>query len=269
MVLQKQDVAVLNSVNFTDNANEEFCIKGSFARAALHRFKDGAPIMVKKYLLWEGKDSDVKNLQFLSHELRLLDFICKHPNICLPIGLVHLMDGFYIALKYEGRLTLDYLLRKDSFHSEAMVKSVVDGITNALAHLFEMDVLHNYLTACNAFLPPAGDCYRPVLIGFSLACRLGVVKVLSKEVVERLRETSHAAPEVISRKAKASPQSDVYSFGVVLRRILQRALPLSDYPKYKLKRVMISCTSYGPELRPTPSVLRNDVLTVFDNMYAD
>lgn len=140
VVLQEQDVAVLNSVNFMDDTTEEFCVKGSFSRAALHRLKDGTPVMVKRYLLWEGKDADVKNLQFLSHEIHLIDYVGKHPNICLPIGLIHLKDGFYIALKYEGWLTLEHLLRKDSFHSESIIKSVIDGNANALAHLFEMDM---------------------------------------------------------------------------------------------------------------------------------
>ena len=268
-LLQETPVSVLDSKNFLNVlvATEKY-EKGVFSKTTLASLSDGTPVTLKRYHIWEGKDADVKSLQFVSHEARLLKYLGKHPNITFPYGIVQIRGAFHIALKYEGNLSLRQFLQNDVFGSEAAVQSVVEGICAAIVFLHEKDVLHNHIRCGNILLPQFGDGYRPVLIGFAFACRHSVGKLLSKEALEKFKEIDHFPPEVIARKSRPSFQSDVFSYGVIMRRILARRLPVADYVLYKLKKIMERCTDYDPEIRSMPNVLRVDINSAFYDMYA-
>ncbi|XP_065060210.1 uncharacterized protein LOC135687550 [Rhopilema esculentum] len=268
-LLQETPVSVLDSNNFLNAlvATEKY-EKEVFSETTLASLSDGTPVTLKRYHIWEGKDADVKSLQFVSHEARLLKYLGKHPNITFPYGIIQIRGAFHIALKYEGNLSLRQFLQNDVFGSEAVVQSVVEGICVAIVFLHEKDVLHNHIRCGNILLPQFSDGCRPVLIGFAFACRHSVRKLLSKEALEKFKEIDHFTPKVIARKSRPSFQSDVFSFGVIMRRILARRLPVADYVLYKLKKIMERCTDYDPEIRSMPNVLRVDFNSAFYDMYA-
>ena len=124
----------------------------------------------------------------------------------------------------------------------------------------------NRLVCDNISLVAGGDAHRPVLIGFSFACRLAVAKILSPKVIKRLEESGQIAPEVAARRAKPSFSSDVYSFGKIVKRIVARKLPISD-PRRNLHSLQQMCLSLDPEKRPKHGQFLEEVDICFFDMY--
>eukprot|EP00112_Aurelia_sp_Birch-Aquarium-sp1_P009257 Seg2045.2 transcript_id=Seg2045.2/GoldUCD/mRNA.D3Y31 product="MAP kinase kinase kinase wis4" protein_id=Seg2045.2/GoldUCD/D3Y31 len=266
-LIQESVVSVLNSSTFEDEVTHVSSIKGKFSSVQIVRFKDGTPAVLKRSTMWNKEQSDVRNLQFIGHEARLLKYIGNHENIISPYGIVYWQTSFYVVLSYAGSLPLSKMLQSYPINSGHDLQIIVNGIANGLAHLHSMSVLHNHLVCDNVSLVAGGDAHRPMLIGFSFACRLEVAKIFSPKVIERLQESGQIAPEVATRRSKPSVSSDVYSFGKIVKKIMARKLPLSEYPLQKLHSLQKMCLTLDPAKRPKHGQFLEEVDICFFDMY--
>ena len=237
--------------------------RGHMSKSYMCTFEDGEPFVLKKFLFGDKKQADVQNLKFISQECRILRYVGKHANLVQTYGITKLQDGFYSVLSYDGEHSLNEKILNSHFSSDQDIRTLGMGIAVGVNYLQQKGVLHNNLTVENVVLRRAGHVEKPVIIGFTFACREVVSKCLSDEAIKKFLTTYHFPPEVISGRCRLSYSSDVFSVGKIMQKVLRRKLPLTSYQIDKMNLFVEKCCSLNPKDRPIFSDFINGIDIVF------
>ena len=129
--------------------------------------------------------------------------------------------------------------------------------------LFSRGVLHNNLVASNIIL---NERVKPILIGFTFACRESCGKAKVEDVLKLFNDQSHFAPELFNG-SKVSYSSDVYSFGILLQLILKRPMSFFNEDKLKTRLACIAqhCVEKSRGKRFPHLFLQNRLKAIIEN----
>lgn len=254
-LLQNQEPVLLDPAQF--HGIKPIAIhQGSFSTVEKVSLLDGETVMCKYHL--DGAFGP-QELATLSHEHRLLTFIGKHSNIVNTIGLVHSSKKFSHVLQFQSGMTLSKIVKPIS--SLLQLKGLLNGIIEGLNFLFEKGVLHNHLVADNIIF----DGYKPIIIGFTFACRVDTAKFNIADVLKKFHDQHHFAPELF-KGAKVSFGSDMFSFGVLLKLILKRKInfDIDDCLETRLTVLADHCLKRNPKERPAYIFLADRVKVMLE-----
>ncbi|XP_057299063.1 dual specificity testis-specific protein kinase 1-like [Hydractinia symbiolongicarpus] len=248
-LLQEQTPTILTSEVISGLASNVI-FSGHFAEVTRAVFDEGDSVILKSYLALGKEETSLRNLAYVSHEARLLQFVWNHPNIVQVFGIVHAKGKFHSVLSYEGDSSIKILLkRKVIFPTEDIMKQMIIGLAKALSFLFDKGVLHNSIIPENVMVK--GSDFTPVIIGFSFACRASCAKSNVKDVLKKLTDHHHVAPELY-RGSGVSYMTDIYAFGFTIATIMElKPLNFKDaLLEARIERFVFKCMDNHCGLRP-------------------
>ncbi|XP_066914411.1 probable serine/threonine-protein kinase DDB_G0267514 [Clytia hemisphaerica] len=257
-LMQEQDSTIIDPESFKV-AKKVSLASGTFSNSEKAVFPDGDSVVIKSL----NGSFGMQALAVASHEHRILTFLGVHPNIVQTIGLVQFSNNFAHILNFETGWTLQHEIDKKFVMSLDKLKQHILGISSALQHLFSKGVLHNNLVASNIILT---DRTKPILMGFTFACRESCGKAKVEDVLKLFSNQSHFAPELF-RGSKVTYSSDIYSFGILLQRILKRpsSFSLEDVLKTRLECIAQHCVEKSRGKRLPHLFLQSRLIAIIEN----
>jgi serine/threonine protein kinase len=170
-----------------------------------------------KLLLPEAfKDPEQK--ASLKHEATV-GKLFDHPNIIRIFDLVMSKKQGYFIMEFFRSVNLKQMLRGERPAVQARLKKILEGLTQALAHMHEKGWIHKDIKPDNILLTKGSEVK---LIDFSLASKPsgGLTKLMggSKSMVIQGTRT-YIAPELIRRKP-LTVSADVYSLGITFYEVV-------------------------------------------------
>ena len=166
------------------------------------------------------KEPEEKVITLLSHELKILELVGKHPNIVSAMGLCCPGDNFVGALfRYDTSIPLKCYTHLESITFSSFVHTFITRLCNGLSHIHSKEVLHNFLTEDNVLVC---SNHIPVITNFSWACRMSSVNVLTCEQQKMFENSRHLPLQVKNGRKKVSPASDRFSFGLLLQKVINK-----------------------------------------------
>ncbi|MFO1093067.1 MAG: serine/threonine-protein kinase [Planctomycetaceae bacterium] len=170
-----------------------------------------------KLLLPESfADPEQKNQ--LKHEARI-GKSCDHPNLIKVYDVRSTKKHLYFTMELFRGMNLKSMLRSDLTGVQVRAKKIMEGVTQALAHLHEKGWVHKDVKPENILVTRGGDVR---LIDFSLAVRnagtLSKMLTNKKNVIIQGTRT-YIAPELV-RRNPATFAVDMYSLGITLYEML-------------------------------------------------
>ena len=177
--------------------------------------------------------SERKMQTLLSYESKILKFVGEHSNIVKQIALSITEDfGPCLILEYISKVNLSHYLQRVRSINSYFVKDFVFGLADAVSHIHENGILHNFITSESIYLDSKND---PVLTEFSFACRTSSTKCLTIFQQKLFEKSNHLPTAVKNGCIAPSCSSDYYSFGVVLGSLVRKS---KDNPNLFSKRLM-------------------------------
>lgn len=178
----------------------------------------------------------------------------SHPNIVRFEKYSSSRDATYILMEFFRAANVKAQLKSELNSLHTRVRSMMEGVCQALMYLHEKGWVHRDLKPENILLNRAGEAK---LVDFSLAMKYsqGVGKMLgfgSRKVIQGTR--TYIAPETILRKP-ASPQTDIYSLGVTFFEILTGKTPFQGFTPQDLLQKHLAyppplASAINPNLTP-------------------
>jgi len=153
----------------------------------------------------------------------------------------------YVVMQYVDGTPVSDVLRDRGALPAALVASLLDDVSQALAVAHEAGIVHRDIKPSNILLTSSG---RAVLVDFGVA---------RSDSAEPLTETGHIigsadylSPEQV-RGQRATPASDIYALGIVAHRCLSDVSPFRRETQAAtlLARLQDDAPVLGPEV-PTP-----------------
>ena len=154
----------------------------------------------------------------LRHEARV-GKSCDHPNLVTVHDVQVSRKRAYFTMELFRGSNLKALIRSDLTAVQVRAKKIMEGVTQALAHMHEKGWVHRDVKPENILVTRGGDVR---LIDFSLTTRAAgaFAKVLSSKKRTAIQGTrTYIAPELI-RRNPPTPLVDMYSLGITLYEML-------------------------------------------------
>lgn len=179
--------------------------------------KSSGQTLAMKLLLPEAfKDPEQK--ASLKHEATV-GKLFDHPNIIRIFDLTLTKKQGYFVMEFFRSVNLKQMLRGERAAVQSRLKKVLEGLTQALAHMHEKGWIHKDIKPDNILLTKGSEVK---LIDFSLARKPsgGLTKLMggSKSMVIQGTRT-YIAPELIRRKPLTFA-ADIYSLGITFYEIV-------------------------------------------------
>ena len=150
-----------------------------------------------------------------------------HPNVVQVTDFLEIDGTACMVTAYrEGRNLAEWLkTREPEKLDRATLRSILDPILDALAHLHERDFLYRDLSPHDIIVR---DDAKPVLLEPSWLTQ-AIVEDIGPQSLGGLLFHYYKAPEVLTNKGSDSKASaDVYSFGAILHHLLAGDPPLDS-----------------------------------------
>lgn len=170
------------------------------------------------------KNSISTQMSNLIYEAKIILLAGKHPNIVYCHGLSTINSTPVLVLGFESDATLVDMFNKYAKIKTSAISSILSGLSDAICHIHNSNILHNQITASNVCLRYKYDSYSPVLVGFSSACRANSAKSLTIVQQSIWKDALHIPKSVKNGLTPPSFCSDVYAFGHLCRRFVLRNL---------------------------------------------
>uniref|UniRef100_A0A7M5WLP5 Protein kinase domain-containing protein n=2 Tax=Clytia hemisphaerica TaxID=252671 RepID=A0A7M5WLP5_9CNID len=204
--------------------DHEICLSNIICNTNSHSisketFKNGE-IYVFKRCRKTPSYSEKRSFTHLAREMKILSLVGRHPNIVYGSGMTWYKSNPCLVLSYESDLTLrNFHKIRDA--NLVIIKSIIIGLTKAIAFLQDKRILHNMIVPENICLKYNGKIYIPVLVGFSHAIRRDSARTLTLYQQKQFDEFMHMPPEVRKGKVPPSAYSDIYAFTRILRGFMK------------------------------------------------
>ncbi len=228
-------------------------LEGTFGRVHVYTML-GRRCVFKTY----PSEKDLSSLlERLAHEYRIVKFVGSHPSLCEPLGLF-VQNSCFLVSVFES----DKSIQSFPVHTlqEDKVIQIVLLVADALRFLHYRCVIHNHIVPANVLLKSEGLNYKPVLVGFSLACRVDMAKCFTPKQQSEFKDFSHFPPEVKTGKEAVSYSSDIFSFGVLLQHMSIRLV--SSAAEKKLNAISKQCTRHHLDKRPNAADLAHIIMHI-------
>lgn len=194
------------TLNFTD---KDELGRGSFATVYKGTWQ-GSTVAIKKLnQIMLALNSTLAITEFKS-EAGIMNRL-RHPNVVQLFGLCQENKEIHIVMEFMPGGSLFAFLRKDGSKSWQVRIAIINDITNGLAYMHSLQILHRDLKSLNILLTSDN---RAKLADFGLA------KVTNPQTVTKTNVGSPAwaAPEVLNSRPYTE-KADVYSHGIILWEI--------------------------------------------------
>jgi len=154
----------------------------------------------------------------IKHEARI-GKACDHPNLIRVYEVKTSRKHCYFTMELFRGANLKGMIRSDLTSVQVRAKKIMEGVTQALAHLHEKGWAHKDVKPENILITRGGDVR---LIDFSLTARSAgaLAKAFTRRNSVIIQGTrTYIAPELI-RRNPATTSVDMYSLGITLYEML-------------------------------------------------
>ncbi|MBL8851553.1 MAG: serine/threonine protein kinase [Planctomycetaceae bacterium] len=194
----------------------------------------------------------------LKHEAKIGKSF-EHPNLIRVYDLRVTKKHAYFTMEFFRGANLKSMIRSDLTSVQVRAKKIMEGVTQALAHMHEKGWVHKDIKPENILMTRGGDVR---LIDFSLTAKSAgaLTKMLkSKKSVIIQGTRTYIAPELV-RRNPATTAVDMYSLGITLYEMLTGKPP---FIQSNPDALLMAHIQSKPE---TPSVMNPNITPELDRL---
>ncbi|CAD8104040.1 unnamed protein product [Paramecium sonneborni] len=172
------------------------------------------------------------NIQLLEQEVLILQLL-SHPNIIKLYYKLESQQSIYLIQEYFSPMTLDNYMKGRTIKrlSEDQVKIIGKQLTNAIAYLHSLQIIHRDLKLENILIDPQTMKIKLIDFGYSIQT--------DKELSVQCGTHQYMAPELI-KKQNYDNKVDIWACGVILFRLLTGLFPFKGNNEGELNKKIIA-----------------------------